>query len=65
MLLKKVDLYFNHMGRPKSGYEKHLSLKNIVGELESLLNKKITFVNDCIGDNAKYVKGLKKEKLFF
>ena len=46
-------ILISHMGRPKSGYEKNLSLKNIVGELQSLLNKQITFVNDCIGDNAK------------
>ena len=46
-------ILISHMGRPKNGYEKNLSLKNIVEELQSLLNKKITFVNDCIGDNVK------------
>ncbi len=46
-------ILISHMGRPKKGYEKNLSLKNIVEELQSLLNKKITFVNDCIGDNVK------------
>ena len=48
-------ILISHMGRPKNGYEKNLSLKNIVEELQSLLNKKITFVNDCIGDNAKKI----------
>ena len=46
-------ILISHMGRPKNGYEKNLSLKNIVEELQTLINKKITFVNDCIGDNAK------------
>ena len=39
-------------------------MKNIVGELESLLNKKITFVNDCIGDNVKKAcEGSKKGEI--
>ena len=54
----------SHMGRPKNGYKKNLSLKNIVGELQSLLNKKITFVNDCIGANAKKAcQGSKKGEI--
>ena len=53
-VLKKggACILISHMGRP-DGYEKNLSLKNIVGELENLLNKKITFVNDCIGTKVK------------
>ncbi len=43
-------ILISHMGRP-NGYEKNLSLKNIVGELEKLLNKKIIFMNDCIGES--------------
>ena len=45
-------ILISHMGRP-NGYEKNLSLKNIVGELEKLLNKKIIFLNDCIGDRIE------------
>ena len=45
-------ILISHMGRPK-GYEKNLSLKNIVQELEKLLNKKIIFLNDCIGDRIE------------
>ena len=45
-------ILISHMGRP-NGYEKNLSLKNIVGELEKLLNKKIIFMNDCIGDRIE------------
>ena len=53
-ILKKggACILISHMGRP-NGYEKKLSLKNIIGELENVLNKKITFVNDCIGTKAK------------
>ena len=52
-------ILISHMGRPK-GYDKSLSLKNIVGEFEKLLNKKITFLNDCIGDKTK--KACKESK---
>ena len=45
-------ILISHIGRP-NGYEKNLSLKNIVGELEKLLNKKIIFLNDCIGDRIE------------
>ncbi len=47
-------ILISHMGRP-SGHEKKLSLKNIVEELENLLNKKIIFLDDCIGDKTKKV----------
>ncbi len=57
-------ILISHMGRPKNGYKKNLSLKNIVLELQSLLNKKITFVSDCIGDNAKRAcQGSKKGEI--
>ena len=45
-------ILISHMGRP-NGSEKNLSLKNIVGELEKLLNKKIIFLNDCIGERIE------------
>ena len=44
-------ILISHMGRP-NGYEKRLSLKNIVEEFENLLNKKITFLDDCLGDKT-------------
>ena len=47
-------ILISHMGRPK-GYEMKLSLKNIVSEVQKALNKKITFINDCIGDKVKKV----------
>ena len=45
-------ILISHMGRPK-GYEEKQSLKNIVNEVGKVLNKEITFINDCIGDNTK------------
>lgn len=53
-------ILISHMGRPK-GYENKLSLKNIVPEVEKALNKKITFLNDCIGYKVrKACKEIKK-----
>ena len=45
-------ILISHMGRP-NGYEEKLSLKNTVEEFEKLLNKKITFLDDCIGEKIK------------
>ena len=52
-------ILISHMGRP-NGYEKSLSLKSIVRELEGLLNQKINFLNDCIGEKVK--KACQKSK---
>lgn len=49
-----ICILISHMGRP-NGYDKALSLKNIVGELEKLLNKKIIFLDDCVGRKIKEV----------
>jgi phosphoglycerate kinase len=38
----------SHLGRPK-GIQANLSLGNIVSEIEKALERKITFVPDCIG----------------
>ena len=45
-------ILISHMGRPK-GFDRALSLKNIVGEVEKVFNKKIIFLNDCVGQNIK------------
>ncbi len=42
-----------HLGRPKSGPEDRFSLKHIVSHLSELLDKKVQFCEDCIGDTAK------------
>ena len=45
-------ILISHMGRTK-WYDDKQSLKNIVTEVGKVLNKEITFINDCIGDNTK------------
>lgn len=45
-------ILMSHLGRPKNGPEEKFSLQHIVKELESLLNKKVIFINDCIGLKA-------------
>ena len=42
----------SHMGRPKDKEEK-FSLKHVIPVLEKLLNKKVLFGEDIIGDDAK------------
>lgn len=42
----------SHLGDP-SEKNKGESLRMLVPEIESLLNVKVTFVNDCIGENVK------------
>ena len=49
----------SHLGRPK-GFEEKLSLKNVVSEVEKALGKKITFLNDCVGEKVK--KACKKSQ---
>lgn len=42
----------SHLGRPKNGPEKGYSLRPIASEIEALLNSKVKFVGDCIGNEA-------------
>ena len=42
----------SHLGRPKGGPEEKYSMKYVVGELSKLLNKKIEFVSDCVGQDV-------------
>jgi phosphoglycerate kinase len=46
-------ILMSHLGRPKAGAEEKYSLKHIVEHVSSLLNRKIQFVNDCIGAAAE------------
>lgn len=39
----------SHLGRPEGKINPEFSLEQIKAELEGILNKKIIFVNDCIG----------------
>ncbi|MDH4089971.1 MAG: phosphoglycerate kinase [Cyclobacteriaceae bacterium] len=42
----------SHLGRPKEGPEEKFSLKHAVATTEELLGQRITFANDCIGEDA-------------
>src|SRR6185503_7523635 len=42
-----------HLGRPKGKANKKLSLGPIAEHLSKLIDKKVTFVPDCIGDRVK------------
>lgn len=53
----------SHLGRPKAQEEK-FSLKNIVEKVEEVLERKIKFVSDCIGDVvASEVENLKNGEI--
>ena len=45
-------IIMSHLGRPKEGPEDKFSLKHIVAGIEKNLNRKVSFANDCIGDEA-------------
>lgn len=43
----------SHLGRPDGPEDTKFSLKPVAKELEKLLEHKVTFVNECIGDDVK------------
>src|SRR5690606_14527725 len=43
----------SHLGRPDGKVVEKFSLKPIAAELEKLLGKPVTFVNDCVGADAE------------
>ncbi len=45
-------ILMSHLGRPK-GVEEKYSLKHIVAKTEEVLGKKVTFVDDCIGEKVE------------
>lgn len=47
-----IAIIMSHLGRPKGGYEKKFSLKNIVPRLSSLLGVPVYFSNDCVGESV-------------
>ena len=51
--LNSKILILSHLGRPKGINNKDLSLSKITDQLEEVLNSKINFINDCIGDEVK------------
>ena len=42
----------SHLGRPKEGPTNKYSLQHIVSEISNLVGVEVTFVNDCISDEA-------------
>ena len=51
--LNSKIVILSHLGRPKGIDNKDLSLSKITGQLEEVLNSKINFINNCIGDEVK------------
>ena len=49
----KVVILMSHLGRPDGKRNEKYSLKPVVPELEKLLSKKVTFVNDCVGKEVE------------
>ena len=45
-------MLLSHLGRPNGKKSEKYSLKPILGELETLLNKKVTFLDDCVGESV-------------
>ena len=46
-------ILMSHLGRPKGkGPEAEYSLAPVAKELEALLNRKVTFLNDCVGQDV-------------
>ena len=43
----------SHLGRPKGGYEEKFSLRHVITTLEKLLDIRLKFAPDCIGDSVK------------
>ncbi len=46
-------IILSHLGRPKGEIKDELSLKQVVPQLEKVLEKKINFLPDCIGNEIK------------
>ena len=48
-----IPILISHLGRPNGKRNDSLSLAPIAGKLSELLGKPVTFVRDCIGDEAR------------
>ncbi len=51
----------SHLGRPKGRVEPRFSLAPVAKRLQRLLNKEVTFVNECIGPQVESVVSKMKE----
>ncbi|WKW46568.1 phosphoglycerate kinase [Myroides sp. JBRI-B21084] len=50
-----IAILMSHLGRPKNGPEDKFSLKHIASKVEEVIGKKVTFVNDCVGDEVEKI----------
>lgn len=50
-----IAILMSHLGRPKNGPEDQFSLKHIVSKVEEVLARKVTFVNDCVGQEVEKI----------
>ena len=56
----------SHLGRPEGRKQSKFSLAPVAVELETLIGKKVIFINDCISDEAVVAtKNPGKTKKFF
>lgn len=46
-------ILMSHLGRPKEGPDEKYSLKHIITHLSKLVDTRVLFASDCIGDEAK------------
>jgi len=46
----KAVVLMSHLGRPDGKVTPSASMKPVVAELEGLLGKKVTFLDDCVGE---------------
>lgn len=49
----KAVTLMSHLGRPDGKKNEKYSLKPVVPELEKLLGKKVTFLDDCVGKEVE------------
>lgn len=49
----KSVVLMSHLGRPDGSRIPKYSLKPVAGELEKLLQKDVTFLNDCVGEEVE------------
>ncbi|UCC11755.1 MAG: phosphoglycerate kinase [candidate division WOR-3 bacterium] len=50
-----IPILASHLGRPKGTYDGTLSLKPVAERLVKLLDRKVVFADDCVGDEVKKI----------
>lgn len=61
----KSLVLLSHLGRPNGQKSEKYSLKPVVPQLEQYLNRKITFLDDCVGESViNAVKNSKNNEIF-